>query len=342
MMKRKRSNQSKTKNKNHVDRASAVYSQISKPFFFSTLNRQTSKKVTGKIGNSSSPVIKIGDKYVGDGYPCFAIAEIGINHNGSLDIAKKLIDIASASGFDAVKFQKRTPELCVPKDQQNVMRETPWGLITYLEYRRKVEFGKKDYAEIDRYCRRKHIIWLASCWDIPSVDFINRFDPACFKISSACLTDDELLKYVNKKNAPIILSTGMSTMKQISQAVHILDEKKLLLAHCTSSYPSKTEELNLRMINTLKKKFKCVTGYSGHEIGLQVTNAAVALGAKFIERHITLDRAMWGSDQSASIEPAGLFRVVRDIRVIEEAMGDGIKKVYDSEVQIMKKLRLKQ
>lgn len=283
--------------------------------------------------------IKINGRSVGDGYPVFIIAEIGINHNGDLDIAKRLIDAAVLSGCDAVKFQKREPELCVPLEQRKVMRETPWGLMSYMDYRHRVEFGQKEYEEIDRYCKEKNIIWFASCWDEPSVEFMEQFDPYCYKIPSALLTNDELLRHTSAKKRPIILSTGMSTTREIKHAVSLLDPGRLLIAHCTSSYPCNPTELNLRVINTLKKQFRFPVGYSGHEVGLQTTYAAVVLGACFIERHITLDRAMWGSDQAASVEPWGFMRLVRDIRKIEESLGTGVKKVYDSEKQILKRLR---
>ena len=285
--------------------------------------------------------IKIGDILVGERQPTFIIGEIGINHNGDLDVAKKLIDVASLAGCDAVKFQKRTPELCVPPEQRNLMRETPWGIMTYMDYRYKVEFGEKEYSEIDKYCKEKGIIWFTSCWDKPSVDLIDHFNPPCYKIASALLTDDELLKHFKSKNRPVILSSGMSTIDEIKHAVSMLDINKLLIAHSTSSYPCKPEELNLLMIETLKREFDCPIGFSGHEVGLQTTYAAVVLGSHFIERHITLDRAMWGSDHAASIEPGGLIRLVRDIRVIETAMGDGVKRVYDSEIPIIKRLRRK-
>jgi N-acetylneuraminate synthase len=285
-------------------------------------------------------VVEIGGRAVGPGHPTFIIAEIGINHNGDLNIAKRLIDAAVLAGCDAVKFQKRTPELCVPPEQRDVMRETPWGLMTYLQYRYRVEFGYDEYREIDAYCQERGIIWFASCWDIPSVDFIEQFDPACYKIASASLTDDELLRYINAKGRPMILSTGMSTMEEIRHAVSLLDSNRLLIAHSTSSYPCKPEELNLRVIQTLQREFDCPIGYSGHEVGLQTTLAAVVLGACFVERHITLDRAMWGSDQAASVELHGFARLVRDIRVIEAAMGDGVKKVYESEKPLQARLRL--
>lgn len=286
-----------------------------------------------------SKVITIGRRPIGDGYPTYVIAEIGINHNGDMEIAKKLIDAAVLAGCDAVKFQKRTPDLCVPPEQRNIMRETPWGCIPYIEYKKRIEFGPEDYKEIDRYCNAKGIAWFASCWDEPSVDFIEHFDPVCYKIASASLTDDALLKHINDLGRPMILSTGMSTTDEINHAVSLLDKDRLLISHTTSTYPCKPEELNLKMIQTLKADFDCPIGYSGHEVGLQTTLAAVVLGACFIERHITLDRAMWGSDHAASVEPGGLMRLVRDIRIFEASLGNGIKKVYDTEIPIRKKLR---
>jgi N-acetylneuraminate synthase len=283
--------------------------------------------------------VKIGERLVGDGQPVYIVAEIGINHNGDVDIAKRLIDAAKLAGCDAVKFQKRTPELCVPPEQRNIPRETPWGLITYMEYRYKVEFGYEQYAEIDRYCKQQGITWFASCWDVPSVDFIEQFDPPCYKVASASLTDDELLHRLNATGKPILLSTGMSTMDEIRHAVSMLDRDRLIIMHSTSTYPCPPHELNLRMIQTLKREFDLPVGYSGHEVGLQTTYAAVVLGACVVERHITLDRAMWGSDQAASVEPGGFMRLVRDISVIEQALGDGIKRVYESELAARAKLR---
>lgn len=285
--------------------------------------------------------VQIGERWVGEGYPVLIVAEIGINHNGLLQYAKRLVDVAFMAGCDAVKFQKRTPEKAVPPEYRNVMRETPWGIISYLEYRRMVEFGHDDYAEIDRYCREKGILWFASCWDEDSVDFIEQYSPPCYKIASASLTDTPLLRKVRSTGKPMILSTGMSTLDEIEAAVELLGTEKLLIAHSTSTYPCPPEELNLRMIQTLQEKFDCPIGYSGHEVGLQCTYAAVSLGASFVERHITLDRAMWGSDQAASVEPSGMIRLVRDIRVIERAMGDGQKRVYDSELKAREKLRRK-
>ena len=283
----------------------------------------------------------IGNRMIGDGHPTFIIAEIGINHNGDLGVAKRLIDVAVMAGCDAVKFQKRTPEKAVPPEYQNIMRETPWGIISYLEYRRKVEFGFDEYNEIDHYCRDKGILWFASCWDEDSVDFIEQFSPPCYKIASASLTDIRLLNKIRSKGRPIILSTGMSTFEEIEQGVSTLGTENLAIAHSTSTYPCPPGELNLRMIKTLQKHFNCPVGYSGHEVGLQTTLAAITLGAAFVERHITLDRAMWGSDQAASVEPWGLMRLVRDIRVIEQAMGDGVKQVYPSEMSARQKLRRK-
>lgn len=283
--------------------------------------------------------IKLGNRWVGDGHPTYVVAEIGINHNGSLEIAKELIHAAKRAGVDAVKFQKRTPEVCVPVEQQNQMRETPWGYITYLEYRKKVELGMEEYQEIDRYCKELEIDWFASPWDEESVTFLEYFDPICYKIASASLTDHGLLKKLLATKRPLILSTGMSTTEQIRKSVEMLDMNSLVLCHTTSAYPCLPEQLNLRMIQTLRDEFSCPVGYSGHEVGLVTSVVAVSLGACLVERHITLDRAMWGGDQAASVEPGGFERLVKYIRVTELALGDGVKKVYDEEIPIMKKLR---
>lgn len=283
--------------------------------------------------------VQIGEKWLGEGHPTYIIGEIGINHNGDLGVAKRLIDVAVMAGCDAVKFQKRNPEKAVPPEYRDVMRETPWGIISYLDYRYKVEFGYDEYAEIDRYCREKGIHWFASCWDEDSVEFIDQFSPPCYKVASASLTDGDLLRKLKATGRVLILSTGMSTMEEIEAAVDLLGKEYLVIAHSTSAYPCPNEELNLRMIPTLVEKFGLPVGYSGHEVGLQTTYAAVTLGACFVERHITLDRAMWGSDQAASVEPWGLTRLVRDIRVIEQALGDGVKKVYESEMSSRQKLR---
>ncbi len=283
--------------------------------------------------------IKIGNRVVGDGYPIYFVAEIGINHNGDIEIAKQMIDIAVRYGVDAVKFQKRTPELCVPPEQRGQMRDTPWGYISYLDYRYKVEFGQEEYQEIDRYCKEKNITWFSSVWDIPAVDFLQQFNPVCYKIPSASLTDHELLRKVKSLNVPVILSTGMSTMEQIKKSVDVIGTENLLLTHTTSTYPCEPDELNLRAIQTLKEEFDVPIGYSGHEVGLIPSVIATALGACLIERHITLDRAMWGTDQAASVEPGGVERLVKYLRVTEQALGDGVKRVYDSEKPSLKKLR---
>ncbi len=284
--------------------------------------------------------IKIKDRFIGDGHPVFVIGEIGINHNGDVEIAKKIIAGAKHAGVDAVKFQKRTPEICVHKDQWDIERDTPWGRMTYIDYRHKVEFNEEQYSEIDRYCKEIGMTWFASCWDEPSVDFIEKFDPPLYKTASASLTDFSLLEKVNKLNKPVIMSTGMSTMEEIEKSVSVMNKNNLMIAHATSAYPCKNEELNLKMIETLKNKYSDIPiGYSGHEVGLAPTWAAVALGACFVERHITLDRAMWGTDQAASVEINGMERLISSIRDIELALGDGIKKVYDSELCQIKKLR---
>ncbi|OYN91012.1 N-acetylneuraminate synthase family protein [Parenemella sanctibonifatiensis] len=283
---------------------------------------------------------RIGSRIVGPGHPAFITAEIGINHNGELDYALRLIDVAAEAGCDAVKFQKRTNEICVPRDQWDVMRETPWGSMKYIDYRHRVEFGQEEYAAITERCQKLGIEWFASPWDVPSVDFLEEFDVPAHKVASASLTDDELLTKLRSTGRTVILSTGMSTPEQIAHAVEVVGTDNLVMCHATSTYPAPAEQLNLRMIHTLQREFPEVPiGYSGHETGLQTTVAAVALGARFIERHITLDRAMWGSDQAASVEPGGLERLVRDIRTVEAALGDGVKKVYDEEKKAMKKLR---
>lgn len=289
---------------------------------------------------SNKPVVQVGKKRVGDGEPVFVVAEIGINHNGSLDLAKKMIDGAAQAGCDAVKFQKRTPEKCVPKDQWNIERDTPWGRMTYIDYRHKVEFGEKEYAAIDAYCKERGILWFASCWDEDAVAFMERFDPPCYKAASAALTDHPLLLAKKATGRPLIISTGMSTMADIESAVEAVGQDKLLIAHSTSMYPCQLEDLNLRMVSTLKARFPhCPIGYSGHETGLAPTWAAVALGATFVERHITLDRAMWGTDQAASVELGGFAKLVSNIRDIEIALGDGVKKLHDKELAQRKKLR---
>ncbi len=291
--------------------------------------------------NSINPRLRrIGDKLIGPGQPVYLIGEIGINHNGELRNAFALIDAAKAAGMDAVKFQKRTPEVCTPRDQWDIERDTPWGRMTYLDYRHRVEFGEEEYRQIDEYCQEVGIDWFASPWDVESVDFLGGFNQPAFKVASACLTDDTLLRAMRSTGKTVILSTGMSTPDQIRHAVEVLGSRNIILCHATSTYPAPPEQLNLRMIETLAAEYPNVpVGYSGHEVGLQTTLCAVALGAVIVERHITLDRAMWGSDQSASVEPEGMRRLVRDIRVLEASLGDGVKQVYPGELSAMKKLR---
>lgn len=289
---------------------------------------------------SDTPTVEIGSRPVGPGHPVFVIAEIGINHNGSMELAKKLIDGAAWAGCSAVKFQKRTPELCVPPEQRDVQRDTPWGRMRYIDYRHRMEFDAEQYAEIDRYCRQRDILWFASCWDEASVDFIEAFDPPCYKAASASLTDLSLLHKKRSTGRPLMISTGMSTIEQVDAAVEAVGNERLLIAHSTSTYPCPIEQLNLRMLLTLAGRYAgCPIGYSGHEVGLATTWAAVAMGACFVERHITLDRAMWGSDQAASVEVDGMRRLVSNIRDIELAMGDGVKRVYEQELAAMAKLR---
>ena len=282
--------------------------------------------------------VQIRDRIIGPDHPTFITAEIGINHNGDLKLAKKLISAAAASGCDAVKFQKRTIEVVYTPEELAKPRESPFG-TTNGDLKRGLEFGKDEYAEIDHFCRSLDMMWFASCWDEGSVDFIKQYASPCYKIASACLTNDNLLRYHKSLGRPIILSTGMSTMEQIDHAVEILGHENLILMHCMSTYPAKIEELNLKVIPRLIERYDMPVGYSGHEVGLYTTLAAVVLGACAVERHITLNRAMWGSDQAASVEPHGIARLVKDIRAVETAMGDGVKRVYESEIPVMRKLR---
>jgi len=286
----------------------------------------------------SNKNIKVGNTLVGQAQHCYIVAEIGINHNGSLDIAKKLIDVAVDSGCDAVKFQKRTIEIVYSKEELSKPRESPFG-TTNGDLKKGLEFGMEEYSAINKYCKEKKITWFASCWDEASVDFIEQFDPPCYKIASASLTDDNLLKHHRKYGKPIILSTGMSSMQEIEHAISVLGSENLIVLHSTSTYPAKLEELNLKMITTLKTKFPFPIGYSGHEVGLSTSLAAFILGSCVLERHITLDRSLWGSDHSASVEPQGIQKLVRDLRVCEQALGNGVKQVYDSEIPIRQKLR---
>lgn len=282
--------------------------------------------------------IKIGDVVVGDGHPCYVIAELGINHNGDLNIAKKLIDIAMEAKCSAVKFQKRTIEIVYSAEELARPRESLFG-TTNGDLKYGLEFGQADYEKIDLYCKEKNIPWLASCWDEQSVDFIDQFTPPCFKIASASLTDDSLLRHIRTKGKPVLLSTGMSTLEQIDHAVEVLGKEDLVILHSCSTYPAYYDELNLRVIPMLRQRYGVLVGYSGHETGLPSSVAAMVLGACIVERHITLDRSMWGSDQAASLEPNGITRLVRDIRLVETSMGDGIKRVIEREIPIMKKLR---
>ena len=282
--------------------------------------------------------VLLGERPVGDGHPCFVLAEIGINHNGDAQIARKLIDVAAFAGCEGVKFQKRTIEIVYTPEELAKPRESPFG-ETNGDLKRALEFGKSEYAEIDDYSRRKPIAWTASCWDEASVDFIDKFNPPFYKIASASLTDDALLRRTRSKGKPIVLSTGMSTTEQIDHAVDVLGKEDLVLLHCCSAYPSQYADLNLRAIPALRQRYGVPIGYSGHETGIASSVAAATLGACIVERHITLDRSMWGSDQAASLEPNGIMRVVRDIRLVETALGDGVKSVLPSEIPIMQKLR---
>jgi N-acetylneuraminate synthase len=280
----------------------------------------------------------LGDRAVGDGHSCFVLAEIGINHNGDTLIAQTLIDVAALAGCEAVKFQKRTVDVVYTPEELAKPRESPFG-ETNGDLKRGLEFGQAEYEQIDAYCRNKPMAWTASGWDEASVDFIDQFDPPFFKIASASLTDDALLRHTRAKGRPIVLSTGMSTLEQIDHAVDVLGKEDLILLHCCSAYPSQYSELNLRAIPALRERYGVPIGYSGHETGIASSVAAATLGACIVERHVTLDRSLWGSDQAASLEPNGIMRVVRDIRLVELALGDGVKSVLPSEVAVMQKLR---
>lgn len=282
--------------------------------------------------------VTIAGRMIGGQNPCYVVAEIGINHNGDLGLAKRLIDVAVSSGCSAVKFQKRTIEVVYAAAELERPRESPFG-ETNGDLKRKLEFGKDQYQEIDAYCRDKGIVWFASPWDEASVDFLEQFDVPCHKVASASLTDDKLLRHMRATGKPIILSTGMSTMAQIDHAVEVLGRENLVILHATSTYPAGYDELNLKVIPVLAQRFKVPVGYSGHETGISSSVAAVVLGASMVERHLTLDRAMWGSDQAASLEPNGMQRLLRDIRLVETALGDGQKRLLDREKPIMEKLR---
>ena len=282
--------------------------------------------------------VKIGQKTVGDGQTCYLVGEIGINHNGDIEIAKQLIELAAEAGMDAVKFQKRTLEVVYSKEELDKPRESPWG-TTNRQQKERLELNLDQYRMIDRFCKDCEIDWFASCWDEASLDFIEQFHPPCYKIASASLTDDALLRHHRKTGRPIIMSTGGSSMEQVAHAVDLLGKENLILLHTCSAYPANYEELNLRVMKTLRERFGVPVGYSGHETGLPSSVAAVALGACIIERHITLDRTMYGSDQAASLGPSGVQRLVRDIRLVEQSMGSEIKAVSEREAAVMKKLR---
>ena len=278
----------------------------------------------------------------------YIIGEIGINHNGSLEKAKRLIDIAAAAGCDAVKFQKRNPDVCVPEAQKSKPRSTPWGEITYLEYKWKLEFGQEEYDEIDRYCKQQGIAWSASPWDMESLKFLEQYDIPFIKIASATITDDEILEAAIATGKRVIISTGMSTEEEIDHAIKVLqaaakkynNTNEIGVLHCNSTYPAPVDELNLSAIRTLADKYPDVeVGYSGHEFRLGTSVAAVYLGASIVERHITLDRTDYGSDQMSSVEPQGLFKLVSGIRELEAAFGDGVISVTDSELEPRKRLR---
>ena len=283
--------------------------------------------------------VQIGADIVGRHRPTYVIGEIGINHNGDVDVAKRLIDVAAVAGAQAVKFQKRTPDIATPEDMKHTRRETPWGEMSYLEYRYRVEFEREQYEEIAAHAQFQGVEWFASPWDVPSVQFLEDMGVATHKVASASVTDLEMLRELAGTGKPIILSTGMSTLDQVDAAVEVLGTDRLVILHATSTYPLPAEEANLRVISTLQERYGVPVGYSGHEPGLQISLAAVAMGAVAVERHITLDRTMWGSDQAASVEPHGFMNLVRDIRVIEKAMGDGVKRVMPGELKPMQRLR---
>ncbi|MBF0249327.1 MAG: N-acetylneuraminate synthase family protein [Alphaproteobacteria bacterium] len=283
--------------------------------------------------------VNIGGKLIGPDEPCYIIGEIGINHNGSLETAKKLIDHALKCGFSAVKFQKRTVDVVYTPEELAKPRESVFG-TTNGDLKRGLEFGKDEFREIDAYCKEKGIEWMCSPWDEASVDFLEEFNPICYKIASACLTDSGLLGKIVASGRPVILSTGMSTMEEIDKAVESLKGNPLVILHSISTYPAKHEELNLAVIRTLRKRYPHPIGYSGHEVDvIPSVMAVVGFGACVVERHITLDRAMWGSDQAASLEPRGMEMMAKYIRTWREVSGDGVKRVYETELPIRTKLR---
>jgi len=271
----------------------------------------------------------------------YFIGEIGINHNGDMDITKKLIDAGNACQWDCVKFQKRNPDICVPEKQKGILRDTPWGRMTYLSYKHKVEFGKTEYDMIDKYSKQKPIDWTASVWDLDSLEFIQQYDVPFLKIPSALITDDELVSETAKTKIPVIISTGMSTLEEVDNAVNLIMKEGLnpVVMHCNSSYPTPKEELNLRVIETLKDRYDTTIGYSGHEEDLEPTVIAVSLGAKVIERHITLSHDMWGTDQKSSLEVIGMDMLRKRCIEVETILGNKNKKVTKSEFDVRKKLR---
>lgn len=293
-------------------------------------------------------VVKIGNKFVGKDQPCFVVGEIGINHNGSLAMAKRLIDLAVVAGCGAVKFQKRTVEVVYTSEELAKPRENPFG-STNGDLKRGLEFGEKEYDQIDYYCKEKGILWFASPWDEASVDFLERYSPPCYKVASASLTDADLLRHIRSKGRPVILSTGMSNMEMVCKAVDLLGTEDLIILHCTSAYSSLISinndiisTINLRAIDLLRTFFHPVPiGFSSHDSGKIPSLAAVSMGACVLEKHITMDRSLWGSDQASSMEPHELIELCQWIRVVEQAMGDGVKKIYPAEVEVMKKLRRK-
>ena len=287
--------------------------------------------------------INLGGRMVGEGYDPYFIAEIGINHNGDLNVAKRLIDASYAIGWDCVKFQKRTPDLCVPEDQKNVMRQTPWGEMSYLEYKKRIEFGREEYDYIDEYCKEKPIFWSASPWDMPSLEFLLQYNIPFIKLASATNGNIELIKKACASGKPILMSTGMSTQEELDRAVSTLEDfssGNYALLHTNSVYPAPIDELNLKYIQTLKERYKCVVGYSGHEHNLEPTVAAVTLGADIVERHVTLSHDMWGTDQKASLEINAMFMLYHRCIDIKKMMGDGRKKLGEDEMKVRKKLRV--
>jgi len=286
--------------------------------------------------------IKIGNCFIGDNEPVYLIAEIGINHNGDVQIAKKLIDAAWATGWNCAKFQKRTPDICVPENQKNVLKQTPWGEMTYLAYKHKVEFQKNEYDYINKYAKEKPVDWTTSVWDLPSLEFMMQYDVPFLKIPSAKITDTELIEQTAKTGKPLFISSGMSTMEEIDKAINIIEKhlsKNYVLFHCNSSYPAKLDELNLNMIKTLKERYNCLVGYSGHEEEIMPSTIAPIYGACVVERHVTLDHNMWGTDQKASLEIRGMDILTKRINEVKTISGDGIKIISNEELKIREKLR---